>query len=96
MLEMTQGGGFPKYGGYPNSWLVYNRKCHLEMDDDWGYPYDFGNHHVAQDQETWRRQQPNLLVNMDETRKIDFVGWNMPKNDFWPFEKPKMFDYYHK
>ena len=20
-----------------------NEKCHLEMDDDWGYPYDSGN-----------------------------------------------------
>ena len=25
--------------GYPNSWMVYKGKSHLEMDDDWGYPY---------------------------------------------------------
>ena len=25
------------HGGYRNSWLVYNGKSHLEMDDDWGY-----------------------------------------------------------
>ena len=25
--------------GYPNSWLVYNGKYDLFMDDDWGYPH---------------------------------------------------------
>ena len=23
----------------PNSWMVYDRKKHLYMDDYWGYPY---------------------------------------------------------
>ena len=26
----------------PNGWLIKG-KSHLEMDDDWGYPYDSGN-----------------------------------------------------
>ena len=25
--------------GYPHSWMVYSGKSHLEVDDDWGYPY---------------------------------------------------------
>ena len=24
--------------------MVYNEKSHLDMDDDWGYPYYLGNH----------------------------------------------------
>ena len=32
-------GGVPWPWGYPNSWRVYRRKSHLEMDDDWGYPH---------------------------------------------------------
>ena len=24
---------------------LFQEKSHLEMDDDWGYPYDSGNHH---------------------------------------------------
>ena len=31
--------GFFQKWRYPNSWLVYEGKSHLEMDDDWGYPY---------------------------------------------------------
>ena len=31
-------GGFHKWG-HPRSWMVYKGKSHLEMDDDWGYPY---------------------------------------------------------
>ena len=28
--------------GYPNSWMVYNEKItSFEMDDNWGYPYDY-------------------------------------------------------
>ena len=31
---------FPaRHGGYPKSWMVYSGKPHLEIDDDWGYPY---------------------------------------------------------
>ena len=26
--------------GVPPNWMGFNRKSHLEMDDDWGYPYD--------------------------------------------------------
>ena len=25
--------------GNPQLWMVYKGKSHLEMDDDWGYPY---------------------------------------------------------
>ena len=25
---------------------VYKGKSHLEMGDDWGYPYSIGNHHI--------------------------------------------------
>ena len=28
--------------------MVYRRKSHLEMDDDWGYPYISGNHHFME------------------------------------------------
>ena len=28
-----------KNGGTPHSWMVYKGKSHVEMDDDWGYPY---------------------------------------------------------
>ena len=35
-------GGFHKWG-YRNSWRVYKGKSHLEMDENWGYPYDSGN-----------------------------------------------------
>ena len=31
--------GVSNHWGIPNSWLVYKGKSHLEMDDDWGYPY---------------------------------------------------------
>ena len=31
--------GFFQKWRYPNSWLVYEGTSHLEMDDDWGYPY---------------------------------------------------------
>lgn len=32
--------GVPEIGGFPNGWLVYNRKIgKYTMDDDWGYPY---------------------------------------------------------
>ena len=26
--------------------MVYKGNAHLEMDDDWGYPYDLGNPHM--------------------------------------------------
>ena len=26
--------------------MVYKGKSHLEMDENWGYPYDSGNHHM--------------------------------------------------
>ena len=32
--------------GYPYEWMVYNKISHLEMDDDWGPPYDLENLHV--------------------------------------------------
>jgi hypothetical protein len=31
--------GVSMNGGTPHSWVVYNGEYHLEMDDDWGYPY---------------------------------------------------------
>ena len=30
-------------GGIPNSWFM---EIYLQMDDDWGYPYDSGNLHI--------------------------------------------------
>ena len=32
-------GGGSINGGYPHSWIVCKGKSHLEMDDDWRYPY---------------------------------------------------------
>ena len=37
--------GFHKWG-IPNSWLVYKGDP-TKMDDDWGYPYDSGKHHMS-------------------------------------------------
>ena len=38
--------GFPKSWGYPYSWMVFVREIpSIIKDDDWGYPYDLGNHH---------------------------------------------------
>jgi len=34
---------------YPQYWMVYNGKSKNKMDsmdDDWGYPHDFGNLHI--------------------------------------------------
>ena len=34
--------------GVPNSWMVYFMdNPNLEMDDDWGYPYDLENRQVV-------------------------------------------------
>ena len=34
-------GGFRLVLGVPQGrWMVYNGKCHENMDDDWEYPYD--------------------------------------------------------
>ena len=33
--------------GVPLYRWMFLRKFHLEMDDDWGYPHDFGNHHTS-------------------------------------------------
>ena len=37
-LEVAKTGGFHSHGGSPK-WFVCKGKSHLEMDDDWGYPY---------------------------------------------------------
>ena len=34
-------------GSPQKRWMVYSGKCHLEMDDYWGYPYDSGNLHIV-------------------------------------------------
>ena len=54
-------------GGTPK-WLVYNGTSHLEMDDDWGYPCDLGNHHMG------------LNINIGFGPVPD-VLWNPPR---WP------------
>ena len=28
---------------------LFHGNSHLEMDDDWAYPYDLGNHHLLRD-----------------------------------------------
>ena len=33
---ITINGSFHCHGGYPNSWMVYKGKSHLEMDENWG------------------------------------------------------------
>ena len=38
--------GFPSRGGPQKRWMVCKGKCHLEMDDDRGYPPILGNLHV--------------------------------------------------
>ena len=40
-MGVSINGGSPIAG-----WLVYKGKSHLEMDDEWGYPYDSGNLHM--------------------------------------------------
>ena len=40
-------GGFHGHGGTPNSWMVFVRENPTKLDDDWGYPYDSGNHHMS-------------------------------------------------
>ena len=30
------------------SWMVFDMENPMNMDDDWGYPYDSGNHHITQ------------------------------------------------
>ena len=37
--------GVPKMGVPQKGWFIME-KSHLEMDDDWGYPYDSGNPHM--------------------------------------------------
>ena len=44
LAHPTQYGAFQLVMGVPQKWLIYNRKSHLEMDHDWGYPHDYGNH----------------------------------------------------
>ena len=47
MEENTRCGGFHQWG-YPKMLGKIRIKypSNLEMDDDWGYPYDSGNLHV--------------------------------------------------
>ena len=34
--------------GLPQArWMVYFMDNPTKMDDDWGYPYDYGSHHVV-------------------------------------------------
>ena len=42
LLEANLNGGFHQWG-YPNSWLVYKGKCHLEMDDLGIFAYKTGH-----------------------------------------------------
>ena len=53
-------GGFHKWGtpiaGWFSSWKIPS----FEMDDDWGYPYDFGNHHLSTDGFTFFLQRSTL------------------------------------
>jgi hypothetical protein len=37
-------GGFHKWR-CPNSWMVYFMEKQKSIDDNWGYPHDFGNTH---------------------------------------------------
>ena len=69
------------------------------MDDDWGYPYDSGNHHISIVDGDWTPQ----LGFWDSHRGLDVFGtfhfqfrlcqmffWNMPgwllKTSFWRFQ----------
>ena len=38
-------GGFHKWG-YTNSWMAFVRANPINMDDDWGDPYDSGKPHM--------------------------------------------------
>ena len=40
------GGGFQLVMGVPQQWMVLKEKSYLEMDENWGYPYDDGNLHM--------------------------------------------------
>ena len=37
---------FPYMQVPPNGWFRMEKKPSFEMDDDWGYPHDLGNHHM--------------------------------------------------
>ena len=39
-------GGFHSHGG-TSKWMEDDGKAKKKMDDDWGYPYDSGNHHLG-------------------------------------------------
>ena len=48
--------------GVPPKSMVYNRKSHLEMDDDWGYPHDYGKPPY-----TYILHHPQLVTPLDPT-----------------------------
>ena len=44
--RVTSHVGVSTNGGYPDSWLVFVGEHPIDMDEDWGYPYDLGNLHL--------------------------------------------------
>ena len=52
--------GVPKME-VPKKWMFYNGTSHLEMDDDWGYPYDSGNLHILNCGH-WLQWFPSTLI----------------------------------
>ena len=67
----AQRGGFHQWS-YPHSWMVYYGKSHLEMDDDWGYHYDSGNHYISQF--SWRVA---LHSKLDRTPMIFYTSHSL-------------------
>ena len=59
--------------GSPN-WLVYNGQSYLEMDDDWGYPYDLGNLHITQ---TFLGEQCSTPLFVDDYRGLYYAIYSM-------------------
>ena len=56
-------GGFHSHGGI-QKWLVYTGRSQSNMDENWGYPHDFGNLHVVQNPVGWwlvRGSLPNIF-----------------------------------
>ena len=81
--------------GYTQKWLIYQGKSHLQMDDDWGYPHGYGNHHIYMASMVRRPRRPlspwSLSAPSRATRPR-FVAslWQQPTHRCYTMEAEKM------